>query len=326
MKNNIRINDLSRSELINNEYDLVILASGYEPRCTHIASLLPGTRVTESLVFSYEESSKDPTQIENENTLKSLGFDKKISFNHNEVKKVYLAIIEKLKFIPVGSETYKILIDYSSMSRNWYAAILNYLLNFFEHTVEITFVYSCAEYPINSGFLEFELGDVKILPGCQGSSITKSKTAAIFMLGFDKIGPLSFHNLLEPNLTYGILSAPGSLPNYEQQARDINDQFIQHQLNDGKNLLCSPIFSVSQTFENLCQLIRPIKEAYNISIVQFGPKPHLLASTIAGISFRNVSCIYSEYKRSKTHDVRASGELVITSITINNPPTTRLNA
>ena len=296
----------------------MILASGYEPRCTHIASLLSCTRVIDSMVFSYEESSLDPAQIENEKQLESYGFDRKLSFNHNEVKKVYQAIIEKLKFITVGSEPFKILIDYSSMSRNWYAAILNYLYNFFEHAVEITFVYSCAEYPLNSGFLDFELGDIKILPGCQGSSITKSKTAGIFMLGFDKVGPLSFHNLLEPNLTYGMLSAPGSLPNYEQQARDINGQFIQHQLNNGKNLLCSPIFSVSQTFENLCQLIRPIKEHYNISIVQFGPKPHLLASTLAGIYFKNVSCIYSEYKRSKFHDVRASGELVITSIIINH--------
>jgi len=321
VKHNIRVNDLSRSEFINNEYDLVILASGYEPRCTYVASLLTGTRITDPIVFSYEESSTDPAQIENEKTLGDFGFDQKLSLNHNEVKKVYQAIIEKLKFIAVGSEPYKILIDYSSMSRNWYAAILNYLFNFFDHTVEITFVYSCAEYPLNSGFLDFELGDVKILPGCQGSSITKSKTAGIFMLGFDKIGPLSFHNLLEPNLTYGMLSAPGSLPDYEQQARDINGQFIQHQLNDGKNLLCSPIFSVSQTFENLCQLIRPIKEEYNISIVQFGPKPHLLASTLAGISFKNVSCIYSEYKRSKSHDVKASGELVITTITINHNPT-----
>jgi hypothetical protein len=317
--NNIRINDLSRSEFLKNEYDLVILTSGYEPRCTHIASLLSGTtRVNDSLVFSYEESKEDPTQIENEKKFESFGYDQKLSLNHNEVKKVYQAIIEKLKFVAVDSRPYKLLIDYSSMSRNWYAAILNYLFNFFEHPVEVTFVYSCAEYPINSDFLDFELGDVKILPGCQGSSITKSKTAGIFMLGFDKIGPLSFHNLLEPNLTYGMLSAPGSLPNYEQQARDINAQFIQHQLNDGKNLLCSPIFSVSQTFENLCQLIRPIKDHYNISVVQFGPKPHLLASILAGISFKNVSCIYSEYKRSKSHDVKASGELVVTSIIINH--------
>ena len=54
------------------------------------------------------------------------------------------------------------------------------------------------------------------------------------------------------------LPSPGSMPSYEEEARNINSQFIQHHLKDGENLIGAPIFSVSQTFKNLCQLIQPI--------------------------------------------------------------------
>jgi len=311
---NLRLKDLSRSDITNTVYDLGIFSVGYESRCTYLANLLRYNNFSDSLVFSYEESNSNAVHINNQLFLQSLGYNNFVTLQHSDIQQVYKSILEKVKNIPDTSETFKILIDYSSMSRNWYAAVLNYFLNVFPKAVEITMVYSCAEYPLNSGFLNFELGDVKVLPGCQGSSITKRKKAGIFMLGFDQIGPLSFYNLLEPDVAYGVISSPGSLPDYEEKAREINGQFIQHQLNNGANLIGSPIFSASQTFENLCQLIMPMKDNYNISIIQFGPKPHLLASTLAGLSFRNVSCIYSEYKRSKPHNVQASGDLVITSI------------
>ena len=134
------------------------------------------------------------------------------------------------------------------------------------------------------------------------------------MLGFDKIGPQSFFNLLEPELAFGVIASPGALPDYENQSLMINKDFIEHQLLEGKNLLKLPISSVSVTFENLCQLIQPLRNQYNISIIQFGPKPHLVASILAGLFFENVSCIYSEYSRSKPFDVQANGELVMTRI------------
>lgn len=313
--NNVRIKDLSRSEIMQSQFDLGIFSTGYEPRCTHLANLLNSENIKESLVLSYEESAQNDVHKENENFFRSKGYKNFVTLKHCEIKLAYRSLIQVMDGIESDNDIYKVLIDYSSMSRNWYSAILNYLLNYFDKPIEITMVYSCAEYPLNSGFLDFELGDVKVLPGCQGSSITKKKKAGIFMLGFDRIGPLSFYNLLEPDIAYGVISSPGSLPDYEDKARSINSQFIQHQLKNGENLVGSPIFSVAQTFENLCQLIRPVVDKYNVSIVQFGPKPHLLASVIAGLSFQGVSCIYSEYKRSKPHSVKASGEFVITSIT-----------
>ncbi|RTR32792.1 hypothetical protein [Shewanella atlantica] len=312
--NSVRIKDLSRYEVMQSHFDLGIFCTGYEPRCTHLVNLLDSRNINKSLVLSYQESAQNSVHKANEALFRTAGYNSLVSLKHCEIKLAYSSVIHIMEGLVSKDDVYRVLIDYSSMSRNWYAAILNYFLNYFDKPIEITMVYSCAEYPLSSGFLDFELGDVKVLPGCQGSSITKRKKAGIFMLGFDRIGPLSFYNLLEPDVAYGMISSPGSLPDYEDKAKSINAQFIQHQLKNGESLVGSPIFSVAQTFENLCQLIRPLVDKYNVSIVQFGPKPHLLASIIAGLSFQGVSCIYSEYKRSKPHSVKASGEVVITSI------------
>lgn len=310
----IKVDDLSRSKLLDSDYDLAFFSLGYEPRCVYVPSILDKARIDDCVIFSYSENQ------DNENRLKSYeyfesdwGSEKINELSHSCVKKVYKCLSDKLENIE--SETVKILIDYSSMSRNWYSSILNYLLKFYNKEIIVDLVYSNAEYPITEEFLNFELGDIKILPGCEGSSITKRKKAAIFMLGFDRLGPQSFYNLLEPEISFGVIASPGSLPDYDTKAIEINKDFIDHQLDDRKNLLRLPISSLSVTFENLCQVVQPLKAEYNISIIQFGPKPHIIAATLAGIFFENVSCIYSEYNRTKTFNVVANGELVITRIT-----------
>lgn len=310
----IKLLDLSRAEMLDSQYDLAFLGLGYEPRCTYISKLLDVKKIADVVILSFNESSQNKSRIQSyENLQKKWGSKISIvNLEHSHTQQVYEILNDKISEITKSEIT--IIIDYSSMSRNWYAAILNYCLKVCSKKLIIDLVYATAEYPKNDDFLNFELGDVKILPGCEGSSITKKKKCAIFMLGFDKIGPQSFFNLLEPDLTFGVIASPGSLPDYETQAMLINKEFIEHQLSGGHNLLKLPIASLSITFEHLCQIIQPLKNEYNITIIQFGPKPHIISSTLAGLFFDNVTCIYSEYSRSKPFDIQPSGELVISRI------------
>ncbi|KFK95000.1 MULTISPECIES: hypothetical protein [unclassified Serratia (in: enterobacteria)] len=310
----IKIVDISRTELLSSKYDIVFLGLGYEPRCTYVSKLLDTNAINEIITFSFVESKDNSSKIKSYEYLLKKWSNKMhtIELEHSNVKEVYGTLNKYLS--KIEKDSIHILVDYSSMSRNWYSAILNYVIRFFPKKVVIDLVYSSAEYPKNDDFYDFELGDIKILPGCEGSSITKKKKCAIFMLGFDNVGPQSFFNLLEPELSFGIIASPGALPDYEKIALNRNKDFIDHQLSEGQNLLKLPISSLSVTFENLCQLIQPLRSDYNISIIQFGPKPHIVASTLAGIFFENVSCIYSEYNRSKPFDVVHNGELVISRV------------
>ncbi|MDX6019171.1 hypothetical protein SIL08_02555 [Scandinavium sp. V105_16] len=312
----IKVNDISRAEMLEASYDIAFLALGYEPRCTYVSRLLDVDRVKETIIFAYSENLDSINRKESHSFFqkKWSGKEKFVDLAHSNVKEVY-SVLNSLEMVS-GECATKILIDYSAMSRNWYAAILNYFMRHSSENVIIDLVYSSAEYPISDDFYQFELGDIKILPGCEGSSITKSKKCAIFMLGFDSLGPQSFYNLLEPELSFGVIASPGALPDYENIALERNKEFIGHQLMNGNKLLRLPISSVSTTFEELCQLIQPLRNDYNISLIQFGPKPHIIASTLAGIFFDNVSCIYSEYNRSKPFEVVHNGDLVIARLDI----------
>ncbi|CAH3225948.1 hypothetical protein AAIG28_13480 [Citrobacter freundii] len=311
----IRLQDLSRAEMLNSQYDIAFFGLGYEPRCTYVSKLIDIRNVHETIILSFNESAQNKSRLLSSDILQKKWASKLsiVNLEHSHIHEVYAVLNNKLS--KIDKDEIFLMVDYSSMSRNWYAAILNYCLKVCTKKITIDLIYSSAEYPKNEEFLNFELGDVKILPGCEGSSITKKKKCAIFMLGFDKIGPQSFFNLLEPDLTFGIIASPGSLPDYEVMAETINKEFIEHQLSDGKNLLKLPISSLSVTFENLCQIIQPLKYEYNISIIQFGPKPHIIASTLAGLFFENVTCIYSEYSRSNPFNIQPNGELVMTRIT-----------
>ncbi|EMC2478123.1 hypothetical protein ACPF31_002157 [Vibrio cholerae] len=309
----LNIEDLSISELNDITFDLAIFSSGYEPRCAYLYNYLSKEKVKDALILTFSED------INSKSEDYFAGYDpshKKVYVSHGEVAAIYEYLIEKIDNIESSSlkSKIKILIDYSSMSRNWYSAILNFIFKTDPDKFEIFSVYSSAEYPISSRFLDFDLGEVRVIPGCNGSSITKRKKAVIFMLGFDNIGPQSFYNMIEPDVSYGVIAAPGSLPTYEEIALFINKSFIDHNLEKGKKLIKLPINSVRTTFESLCQLIQPLRKEYNVTIIQFGPKPHILASVLAGHIFENVSCIYSEYKRNITHEVNASGELIISKI------------
>ncbi len=176
----IKIQDISRAELLSSEYDIAFLGLGYEPRCTYVSKIINFDNVNEVIAFSFIESENNISRINSyEYLLKK--WSKKmhmIELEHSNIKEVYGALSKYLS--KIDKNIIRILVDYSSMSRNWYSAILNYVIRFFTKKVIIDLVYSSAEYPKNEDFYDFELGDIKILPGCEGSSITKKKKMCNF--------------------------------------------------------------------------------------------------------------------------------------------------
>ncbi|WP_354624584.1 hypothetical protein [Psychromonas sp. MME2] len=312
----IKLEDISRNDIGSTIYDLAIFSIGYELRCTHLPSILNKANINTSIILSYQENQGCKNRAISSKFYNSEWPNAAyIEQEHSETEKLYKYLVDfTKKCVHIGVKP-KILIDYTSMSRNWYSAILNYFLRFSEIESELYLSYSSAIYPEDHEYLDFELGELRVIPGCEGTSITKKKKAAIFMLGFDRVGPQSFYNLLEPDISYGVIASPGAKPNYDEIALSINKQFIEHQIKDDNRLIKLPISSVSFTFENLCQIVSPLRDEYNISIIPFGPKPHILASIIVGLYYKNVSCIYSEYKRSKIFSIVASGEVVSTKVT-----------
>src|SRR5690606_36263927 len=93
----------------------------------------------------------------------------------------------------------------------------------------------------------------------------------------------------------------------------INKRFIETCIDGDSQVIYSPIFSVQATFQTLLEVSLPFFDNATITLLPFGPKPHVLASILMAINFGPVSCLYSA-SHGRGGAVLPNGELVITSV------------
>jgi hypothetical protein len=309
--NKLHVDDLSIGELTNEQYDLAIFSCGYEERCIEVPSKISNENVNKALIISFDQHLSDDMRQSNYDFYEAeWPSSELLTITQCNVGSVYSAMRTIIEGI--DKEVINVLVDYTSMSRSWYAAILNYLIKFSEKEIVIDLTYANGIYHDEN--LNVELGELKVIPGCEGISLTKKQNAAIFTLGFDKYGPLRLYNLLNPNRCYGIMASPAASYQYEDLCLEKNRDFILHHLDGEKNLVKLPINSISLCYEHMSQMIMPLQNDFNVSIIPFGPKPHILASILCSFNFPNVTCMYSEYIRKTTTKVQASGEVVISRV------------
>ncbi len=313
--NKLHVEDITSDDVTHNKYDLGIFSLGYEARCIEVPSKLLGDNVSNSIIIGFDEHHEDATRQSCESFYrKNWESSEILNISKDEVKLIITSICNFFK----ASEKYNlsIIIDYTSMSRVWYAAILNYLIRFSDKKITVDLTYASGLYENTN--LNVELGSLKVIPGCEGVTLTKNKSAAIFMLGFDTNGPLRLYDLLNPNKCFGIMASPAASEDYVDMCKEKNDILISHHLDNGRNLIELPLNSLSVCYEHMSQILAPLTKNYNVTIIPFGPKPHILASILCGQNFNNISCMYSEYIRKNTTKVTASGDYVLSRLFVNN--------
>ncbi|ATD28861.1 hypothetical protein AAFS68_003313 [Vibrio cholerae] len=310
--NRLHVDDLSVKDLCSTNYHLAIFSCGYEERCIDVAEKLSQKNISNTLVLTFDQHYEDPTRVsclDYYNTSWSNCYI--LEVNQREIKTIFSKVSDIIEGMD-KPEQLKVLIDYTSMSRVWYSSILNYLINFYDGEVVIDLTYTTAIY--HELDLNVELGETKVIPGCEGISLTKKQNAAIFMLGFDEYGPQRLFNILNPNKIFGIMASPAASYEYEEECIQRNKNFIMHNLGGEENLIKLPINSLSSCYEHMTQILSPLCRDYNVSFIPFGPKPHILTSILCSFNFPNVTCMYSEYIRNKTVKVESSGDIIISRV------------
>lgn len=303
-----KVADIGSGCLKEGLYDLAIFASGVEQRCTLIPELLKREHVIESVVFGYEESKEDYYRPDNDKYFRSEWADDiTIASDSNDT-----VIYDRLRRVDLdGKERFRILVDYSTMSRLWYGSILNWLRYFDgESEVEIDFLYSLGVY--KNEFSPLVIEDILAIPGYEGSPIVDARSLAIFGLGFDGIATLGAFDLIEPNIVYAYLASPGAAEGYAEQTEKYNNLFLSGYV---ENLLKVPILSIEATLKSLTELISPHRGETNIIIVPMGPKPHVLAAMLLCLRFeKEVTCLRVRGRREPRVDVEATGSVVATRV------------
>ena len=304
-----RVHDLSWESVHSTEYDLAIFASGYEQRGVNIASRLSRAKLKEIAVVGFTEQDKGTTRLENDDFWQD-GWVESITLAHPDDG---TAIYNFLRTNWTTDSTIRILVDYSSMSRNWYACVLNWIRFDNKHSrLFVDFAYSAGRYEGHYQSLAVER--ITTVPGCEGKANVGKRSFLICGLGFDGWAPLALLDSAEPDEILAFVADPAFSQRYVKRAKASNASFLETYKAFSANdvLLEMPLSSVARSFALLAETVSLYHRDYDLALVPMGPKPHVLASILVCNRFSDVKCLRVSGKQQNPPTVPATGDVVLT--------------
>lgn len=297
-------------QILINKYDLALFACGYEERCTAIPRKLNKENISVPVVIGFSEEPYGDQRIINDNYFMQEWTTDINLASSNDEQKLYEVLNNNLD---LSKQELRILVDYSSMSRLWYAGILNWTKYVSGPTkIYIDLLYAPGLH--KEKVTPTVINNILSIPGCEGSATALFKTIAVFGLGFDSHAALCVLDRLEPDMFYTYLAAPTIFDDYPKYVYKINSELIA----DAKKTLELPLFSVEQTYVNLAEIVSLHKSEADIVFIPMGPKPHVLASILLSMKFGEVTCLRVSTIDGHKNNIIPTGQIIATSLVFNS--------
>jgi hypothetical protein len=303
------VNDISPEVMANTAYDLAIFSSGYEDRCTYVPARLTSIPRERVVVLGFAEYEDEARRARHD----AFFTERYVAPSRGLRSRDDAAIYQVLERRVTARDTARILVDYSSMSRVWYASVVNWFrASTTFKSVELDFCYAGGNYV--DGVPEKNIADVVCVPGCEGTMLGDRHSVAIFGLGFDEFSPFTIIERTEPKEVFAFYADPGSDPSYPSETLRYNAAFLAEYVSDERRRLPLPISSVESTYVKLAELLAPFRTMADITVTPCGPKPHVLASILLAMRFRDVSCLYVSGMPARPINVVANGAMVCSRV------------
>jgi hypothetical protein len=306
----MQVKDLPLSELSDSEYDWAVYCNGYEERSTFVPTYMEGKRVRNSLVLGFVGETK-PNGA-NVDYFTRMAPSRNLSLGAQDGHALAAVMSELLA---IGKT--RVLVDYSSMPRDWYAAIAVAALEC-QRPVEVDFVYSTATHSESIG--PPAVDDYYNVFGCETVSLAGAESTMIVGFGFEGSGPLHATAQYEPDHILAYAAHPPSAPGYFERTMSVNRLFIDRYLQGSQEkVLRFPIWSMETTLRGLSELISRDDEDGIVVLAPFGPKPFVLASVLLAVENPRVACINARKSKQTRSAAPATGDLVLARMQTNAP-------
>ncbi|AMR33470.1 hypothetical protein A0256_19615 [Mucilaginibacter sp. PAMC 26640] len=272
------------SKLDIKKIDIGIFSAGYEKRCTHIATTIDKTAQFEvKLCLSFINQDSE-TKL-NKKIFTQLGFDIK-GGNGNDGRWVENLLIDYFKKLDILTEEITVFIDYSSMTRVWYASILRFFyyspLKF--KNIRLIFAYSFAQFS-NPPITTVRNIHVEPLDGYSSFSLPDKPTALILGLGYEPEKAYGLTEFFDAE-TYLFYNDASLSAKFSKAVEETNKYLLN--LVPKENIYLYPIGDMIFTEKLLSNLCRALGESNRIVIAPTGPKPFTLISLITSLKFDDV--------------------------------------
>lgn len=298
------INQITSDVLISTTYDLIIAACGFEERGIFIPLMLKNGNHSKKIAFSFSDYKDNNIRLKNEKfyresnytVCESSGIESKYI-----VKELENFILDSIK------DEIKILIDYTSMTRIWYGAILNFLKNFeTQKRLIIHFSYAIAKFH-KPPLKELKTKYFTPIEGYCNLSVPSVPTALIIGLGYEKnkaYGLKEFFDAEKIFLFYtkdSLFTTPVMKINKELLILTKDNCKVPYNLQD--------LLMTKTLLFDICKLLI---DNYRLIIAPCGPKPFTLLSFLISLEVGNIDVWRISGNEIGTHsDREAEGNIVI---------------
>lgn len=293
----------SINELHAQTFDLLIAASGYETRSVFLSQKILSSKVKRKVVLAFQERRGEISRPDNDIIFKQLGFefvDASVS-SDIEIKRVLNNFCATH-----NSGEANVLIDYSSMPKFWYEAVIQYFIENepFTKKINVWFSYTPSEYAEskhvrNRYFLDKLPGDLSAKP-----------KALIIGLGYEKGRAEELASRLKSDATYSFYSDPAVDPRFVEELIENNKEILTR-LDDGK-IITYPIQDLNYINSSLTHLCVDLRLKYQIVLASIGPKPFTLMCFLLNARYPDIKVWrFSSEAPKEVYDRKPHGELLV---------------
>lgn len=263
------------------EIDLVIAASGYERRATFIARKIHSLKAARRVALGFTDRlvlNREP----NDALFRELGYEL-ISAEGDSDEIIrgllgnYLGVVRK--------RNVKIILDYSSMTRVWYAGVIDLLRGsaLDLESVDVYFAYTPSAFskPGPPGANAY-MGPIR---GFSGLALPDKKIALVIGLGYERQRALGLVEYVEPAETILLFAKPALDERFVREVERNNAEVIDRV--GRNNIVTYPIADLAATASILTSLCLSLNESYRVILAPLGPKPLTLLCLLLATRYAN---------------------------------------
>jgi hypothetical protein len=265
------------------KYDIFIGASGYESRASYIFS--KGIHAKYKYILAFLDRVDTPQRAHNNEIFINGGADLYEVQGSSAifVRQYILKILADAKLSNI-----KILVDYTSMTKTWYAGIISAFTSCLNiQSIECNFVYSPSLYlkpnqPISNGIVD-------PIDGFCGISSPDRPTALVVGLGYEYNRAIGLMDYIDPAVCYAFYTDPATDIRFRNDVVNNNKLFIDSIQGSGfDKVFKHSIWDMDSTSNQLFSLCSGLRDNYRVIIAPLGTKPFSLLSLLIATRFNDI--------------------------------------
>lgn len=306
----VLVSDVPFEKLDSNQYDWAIFGIGVESRCDFILKKMnaAGIKAKRILVLAFPDFS---LKLKSRFLVSAKRMGCEVVFQ--EQSSDSLDGIDALLERTIGSsDSSNVLIDYSVMSRIWYSAILFWFYRNIKdcRSLKLSMVYACGKYTKEIASKKVSIKTISAVPGCAGAVFRLTPTAVVFGLGFYGYASLCVSEQLEPDKIFTVSTIENPVRGFSVENQPGNKELISPAEKSFKIPLES-VRAAYQCFMDVAMTCYARDE--EVILVPMGPKPHVLAATLASLSDRRICTLRVRHDQYLS-DIAPSGKIIATRV------------